>query len=113
MQDNHKKIILIDLDGVLNTYNGDFNQDYIPPMLSGAEDFLENLSKSFQIKIFTTRNKLLTAKWLIEHSLDKFICDITDKKDCAYLYIDDRCLQFKGDYQQLFEDINSFKVWYQ
>lgn len=107
-----KKTLLIDLDGVLNTYNGSFNKDFIPSTLNGAKKFLQNLSKKFEIKIFTTRNKLLTAKWLIQNDLDSFITDITDKKELSWLYIDDRCIQFKGDFEKLTQDINNFQPWY-
>lgn len=109
---NQKRTILIDLDGVLNSYIGEFDENFIPPVLEGAKDFLKNLSEDFRIKIFTTRNKLLSAKWLIENNLDQYIIDITDKKDLCWLYIDDRCLQFKGDYKELFENIKMFKPWY-
>ncbi len=108
----YKKIILIDLDGVLNTYQGYFIEDFIPSTLKGVNKFLKTLSKNYDIKIFTTRNKLLTAKWLIENNLDKYIIDITDKKDLCWLYIDDRCLQFKGNYNELLEEIEHFKPWY-
>ena len=40
-----KKTILIDLDGVLNTYTGNFDKDFIPPIKEGAFDFLKNLSE--------------------------------------------------------------------
>ena len=83
MPNNLKKIILIDLDGVLNTYTGKFDKDLIPPIKEGAKEFLENLSKDYIIKIFSTRNKLLTAKWLIKNNIDKFIEDITNTKDLA------------------------------
>ena len=49
--DTFKKTILIDLDGVLNTYTGNFDKDFIPPIKEGAKEFLENLSKKFVIKI--------------------------------------------------------------
>lgn len=107
-----KKTLLIDLDGVLNCYNGNFDKDFIPTVLNGANEFLQDVSKDFEIKIFTTRNKLLTAKWLIENHLDKFITDITDKKELSWLYIDDRCLQFKGDFKKLSNEIKNFKPWY-
>ena len=107
-----KRIILIDLDGVLNTYTGDFDKNFIPPIKEGAKEFLENLSKDFTIKIFTTRNKLLTAKWLIENNIDNFIEDITNTKDLAWLYIDDRCLKFEGDFSDLANQINNFKPYY-
>ncbi|MBR1942399.1 hypothetical protein IJ843_01535 [bacterium] len=47
----YKKTILIDLDGVLNTYNGKFDKDFIPPIKDGAKEFLQNLSENFDIKI--------------------------------------------------------------
>ncbi len=107
-----KKTLLIDLDGVLNCYNGNFDKDFIPPVLNGSKEFLQNISTDYEIKIFTTRNKLLTAKWLIQNGLDDFVTDITDKKELSWLYIDDRCLQFKGDFEKLTNEINHFEPWY-
>ena len=107
-----KKTLLIDLDGVLNEYKGDFNKDFIPPILNGAKEFLQEISKAYEVKIFTTRNKLQVAKWLIENELDSFINDITDKKEIAWIYIDDRCIQFSGDFKQLLSDLQIFKPWY-
>ena len=106
------KTILVDLDGVLNTYYGLYDSDYIPPMQEGAFEFLKFLSKNFLIKIFTTRNKLLVAKWIIENNLDNYIEDITSIKEPCWLYIDDRCIQFNGNYQELNEKILTYKPWY-
>ena len=108
----YRKTILIDLDGVLNEYTGDFDKDYIPPIKDGAKEFLENLSKNFDIKIFTTRNKILATKWLINNSIDQFVADITNVKDLAWLYIDDRCINFDGNFENLSNNINNFRPWY-
>lgn len=35
-----KKTILIDLDGVLNTYTGNFDENVIPPIKKGALEFI-------------------------------------------------------------------------
>ena len=110
--DKYKKTILIDLDGVLNSYTGDFNKDLIPPIKRGAKNFLKKLAGKFSIRIFTTRNKLLTAKWLIENDIDKYIEDITNTKDLAWLYIDDRCLTFNDDFSDLINRIDNFKPYY-
>lgn len=107
-----RKIILIDLDGVLNTYIGEFDKNIIPTVKDGAKEFLKDLSKNFEIKIFTTRNKLLVAKWLINNNLDKFVVDITNTKDLAWLYIDDRCINFNGNFVGLQKEIENFKPWY-
>ena len=107
-----KKTILIDLDGVLNEYTGSYDKNYIPPIKAGAKNFLELLSKSYEIKLFTTRNKILTSKWLIENNIDIFFEDITNTKDLAWLYIDDRCINVNGNFESLIDSINTFKPWY-
>ena len=42
---NLKSTILIDLHGVLNTYEGNFIETFIPPIKNGADEFLKELSK--------------------------------------------------------------------
>ena len=114
MSDNkeYKKTILIDLDGVLNTYTGNFDKRVIPPMKKGAKEFLEKLYKNYDLRLFTTRNKLLASKWLIENEIDKYFSDITNVKEISFLIIDDRCIKFTGDYKELTENIEDFKPWY-
>ena len=107
-----KKTILIDLDGVLNTYTGGFDKDYIPPIKDGAKEFIEKISENFELKLFTTRNKILASKWLVENEIDNYFEDITNTKDLAWLYIDDRCVNFNGDYSSLTKQIENFKPWY-
>ena len=107
-----KKTILIDLDGVLNEYTGNFDKDYIPPMKTGTKEFLETLSEKFEFKLFTTRNKILASKWLVENNIDNFFVDITNIKDLAWLYIDDRCVNFNGSFDSLKNSIETFKPWY-
>lgn len=104
--------ILIDLDGVLNTYNGTYNENNIPEIKEGAKEFLTDLSNDYEIILFTSRNKILSSKWLIENGIDKYISDITDRKELSLLYIDDRCIRFEGNYKKLREEINKFKTWY-
>ncbi len=110
---NKKKIILIDLDGVLNNYSGCFDINCIPEIKESAREFLTKLSQNYIIKLFTTRNKILASKWLIKNKLDSLIDDITDIKEfTSYLYIDDRCINFDGDYSNLENQITNFKPWH-
>lgn len=109
---NYKKILLIDLDGVLNQYEGNFDKNNIPPIKPGAAEFVKKAAIDYELKLFTTRNRLLASKWLIENNLDEYFTDITNVKDPAWLIIDDRCVKFKGDYNNLYNEINDFRVWY-
>lgn len=107
-----KKIILFDLDGVLNAYTGDYNENYIPPIKEEAFELIRGLAKDYTIKIFTSRNLLLVAKWIHENNLEKYIENVTNIKEPCYLIIDDRCINFNGNYQELKEQIDNFKPWY-
>ena len=107
------KKILIDLDGVLNEYGKEkFNENHIPDMKAGAYEFLDTLSQNAELYLFTSRNLLLAAKWLINNNLDKFFKDVTNIKLPSYLYIDDRTICFKGNYHKTLEDIKNFKVYW-
>ncbi len=108
----YKNTILIDLDGVLNEYIGVFDENNIPKIKEGADLFLKKLAEKYIVKLFTTRNKLLASKWVIDNHIDSYINDITNVKEPAFLYIDDRSLKFNGDYEKLLNDIDNFKVWY-
>lgn len=107
-----KKTILLDLDGVLNQYTGNYDENFIPPVKDGAQELLIKLSKDFKIKIFTSRNKVSTQKWLEENDLHQYISGITNTKEPAYIQIDDRCIKFDGNYNNLIDQITNFEVWY-
>ena len=110
---NHfKKNILIDLDGVLNTYDGIFDKDFIPPLKDGAKEFVEKLHKDFDLYLFTSRNLLLASKWLVENGLDVFFRDVTNSKIPAYLYLDDRALKFNGNFDETIKEITNFHVYW-
>ena len=104
-----KKTILIDLDGVLNTYNGSFDEKIIPPIKTGAREFIKELSEKYKIKIFTTRNRLLTSKWITDNGLQDWIDDVTNIKELCHLIIDDRCIGFNGDFGELKKQIENLE----
>ena len=106
-----KKKILLDLDGVLNTYTNNFDPHFIPPLKNGAVDFLMNLSKNYEIILFTVREKILVENWIIQNNLQKYITGVTNTKEPAWLIVDDRCVCFNGAYDKLLDDIDTFKVW--
>ena len=109
----YKKRILIDLDGVLNNYGKEkFDENYIPEVKEGAEDFLKELSSSAELYLFTTRKHDLAKEWLIKNKLDKYFVDVTDIKLPAFVYIDDRTVCFTGNYAKTLEDVKNFKVYW-
>ena len=107
-----KKKILLDLDGVLNTYTGNFDVANIPSIKEGAINFLQELAKNYEIKIFTVRSIELVNEWVIKNNIQNYISGITNTKEAAWLIVDDRCICFNGCYDKLLADIACFKVWH-
>lgn len=107
-----KKMVLIDLDGVLNEYKGDYQPDYIPEIKDGAKDFLKKMAEKYTLKLFTTRSVDIASQWLKDNDLSCYFKEVTNTKEPAWVYIDDRGVTFEGDYNDLFEKVNNFEVWY-
>ena len=109
-----KRIALIDLDGVLNNYRGDYNKNKIPAIRKGAKEFLEKISEDYVIEIFTVRDKELTRSWLEENGLSIFVSDITRVKNAfASLIVDDRAIRFEGDFEKTLNDVKNFKPFWE
>lgn len=102
------KVLLIDLDGVLNTYNGHYDPDVIPPPNKETKEFLEKLIEDYKLLLFTSRPKKLAENWLKKHKLKCYFEGITSEKKPAFAYIDDRCLNFKGNYGETLKDLKNF-----
>ena len=101
---------MIDLDGVLNMYDGKYDENKLPEVRLGAKEFLKKLNKNYDLVLFTSRNNLQTTKWLIENQMDKYFKDVTSIKIPAYIYLDDRTIRFDGNYEKTIADIEKFKV---
>ncbi len=113
VMDSFKKKILIDLDGVLNQYGKDeYDETKIPQIKEGAREFVEKLSSIAELYLFTSRNLLLTSKWLFDNKIDKYFKDVTNIKFPSYLYIDDRTICFKGDFEKTYDEITNFEPYW-
>lgn len=111
--DNYKKKILIDLDGVLNQYGKDkYDEKNIPDIKDGAKEFVKELSNYGELYLFTSRNLMLSTKWLIKNKLDIYFKDATNIKIPAFLYIDDRTICFKGNYADTLKKVEKFSVYW-
>ena len=109
----YKPVIMIDLDGVLDDYKK-YNKNKIPPIKKGAKSFLQKLylGGKYDLILFTTRSPKQATQWLLDNKIDKYFKDVTNVKHPAHIYLDDRAIQFNGDYEQTLEDINEFKVYW-
>ena len=96
----NKRKILIDFDGVINNYKGEYNEHDSLQLADGAYDFIKELAEEYRVVIFTSRNLLQTSQWIIENKLDEFVENVTNIKEPSYLIIDDRCINFNGNFEE-------------
>ncbi len=116
--------IAVDFDGVIHAYSKGWNGGAIyDPPVPGTREALQALKdKGWKIYIFSTRtNKMFRKKdeedqevamkrWLAEHQIpfDKIW---TFGKPMADVYLDDRAIGFRGDWNSSLQEIENFVPW--
>jgi hypothetical protein len=109
--DEEKPIVCVDLDGVLNAFDGWKGPDYFHPPRPGAREFLEELNHlGFRVVVFTVRWAPHVESWLAHHGLAGLVSMVTDKKPAAFVYVDDRAICFDGDFAKALSAIGGFKA---
>lgn len=115
------KNIAIDFDGVIHDFSKGYHDGtcYGAP-LPGSIESIKNLSKKYNIIIFTAKAKPsrplvdgktgteLVWKWLREHRLEGYVSEVTSEKPRAFLYIDDKGYRFENwqDTMKFLEKLN-------
>lgn len=120
-----RKTLALDFDGVIHRYSQGWMDGtiYDPPM-DGALEGIEKLMETYNVFVFTTRDKVPVAIYLNRHGF-RAIVDmdniakhrvfwntpdtilVTNKKLAAHAYIDDRGIRFTG-WPNLLETIEDF-----
>lgn len=100
--------LLVDVDGVLAEYSG-FRNGSIGKPIKGAREALEKLREKFKIVLFTTRRKSEVLAWAKKYRIpfDGYV-----QKPLNWLIVDDRAMQFKGDWKETLGAISAFKPWW-
>ena len=107
--DSANPIACVDLNGVLDAYTGWKDPQHFDPPRDGARAFLDALAaRGFRIVIFTTRWPDDVWAWLREHRLDDVVSDVTDRKPAAHVFVDDRAICFRGDFDDTLRQIDAF-----
>ena len=106
-----KPTIALDFDGVLNNYKG-YDGDNLGTPRQGAKEFLQTLSKNHKVIILTARNFAKVLNWLQEYDLSKYVYDVTNIKQPATEYIDDRAIPFNGDYEDTLAKLEYFEPYW-
>jgi len=106
-----RPIVCVDLNGVLDLYTGWKHEKHWDPPRPGAEELLRQLdARGYRIVVFTTRWADDARAWLAEHGLDRWVSEVTDRKPAAHVFVDDRAVCFRGDFEETLEEIVRFRA---
>lgn len=116
-----KPILCLDFDGVIHSYSSGWQgATVIPdPVTPGFFDWARTAAERFRLVIYSSRSKEPGAieamsAWLEEQLGDgeRVEFEFAHEKPPAYLTIDDRAIQFEGDWSALKPDeLMAFKPW--
>ena len=112
--DDQRPVICVDLDGVLNTFDAWRSPEYFHPLRPGAGDFLRRLKEDgYRVVIFTVRWFEWVEKWLEQNGVRQYVDQVTDRKCPAEVYLDDRAVCFRGDFEEAYRQIVTFKPFWE
>ena len=111
--------LAIDFDGVIHSSDKGYHDGTCyGEIILGAEDSIKELSKKYNIIIFTAKVKpnrpivngktglQLVQEWLTEKGLIDYIDEITSEKPRAKFYIDDKGIRFTS-WEQTMNDLKN------
>lgn len=115
-----KNVLAIDFDGVMAEYHGWKGEGIVGNPMPGVHSFLQVLQeKGWELVIHTTRSLRVVADWLEVQGLEEFFLmdalseespyRIAGRKPHATVYLDDRALQFTGDFDLALTKLEGFK----
>jgi hypothetical protein len=103
--------VCVDLDGVLNDYDGYRGAEFFHPVRAGAADFLRKLGAAgYRVVVFTTRHHSFAERWLDAHGMLPLVDSVTDRKPAAHVFLDDRAVCFRGDFDSALREIIEFRA---
>jgi len=115
--------LAVDLDGVIHGYskgwqNGEIYDDPVP----GAKEALTKLyNEGYNILIYSTRcnkeyweegdDRVEDVRVYLEKHQIPYTSIHTGGKPKATMYIDDRAISFRGDWDDTLKTVDTFKTW--
>lgn len=130
MSATYKPILCIDFDGVIHSYERGWQDGVIYGSVTyGFFEWAEAAAQHFKLVIYSSRSKsddgvLAMSTWLAEqrrlwraqggmHTVDDELSfEFAREKPPAFLTIDDRAVQFRGDWSSLAPtSLRAFRPW--
>lgn len=82
--------------------------------MPGAREAIQSLREVFLVVVFSGRcaseeGRAAVQRWLEFYKIE--VDGVSEHKPVASVYVDDRAVQFKGNWEQTIKDVQSFRHW--
>jgi|SRR5580658_3113423 hypothetical protein len=106
-----KPTLLLDFDGVLHDYHGEYTPDGLAEPLPQARHACLLLERHFRLVVFTSRPKMFVEPWLKRYGFPPM--PVTNVKTTAFAIVDDRAVCFPGKWTDEFLlQLRDFQPWW-
>jgi hypothetical protein len=109
-----RRTVCLDFDGVLHSYrSGWCGADVIPdPPIHGTRESVALLRQQYRVVVSSSRchtpeGRQAVRTWLEKHQIA--VDEVCEHKPPAYVYVDDRAVRFRGNWDDLITDIREFR----
>jgi hypothetical protein len=109
-----RRTICLDFDGVLHSYrSGWCGAEVIPdPPIHGTREAVARLRQQYRIVVHSARchtaeGCLAVTNWLAKHCIE--VDEVCEHKPPAHVYVDDRAVRFRGNWDDVLDEIRQFR----
>ena len=108
------RTVCLDFDGVIHSHRSPWcGAEVIPDEpIHGTREAIAKLRQRYRVVVHSARcatdEGLVAVKaWLAQHNIE--VDDVCQFKPPASVYVDDRAVPFRGDWEKVTEEINQFR----
>ena len=108
------RTVCLDFDGVVHSYQSGWQGETVisDPPIHGVDKAIHQLRKEYRVVIHSARcrtedGRVAIKKWLDKNRIE--VDEVCDNKPPAFVYVDDRGIQFTGDWPATIAMIKAFR----
>jgi hypothetical protein len=109
-----RRTVCLDFDGVLHSYRSGWRgPEVIPdPPIHGTRQAVERLRQQYRVVVYSARcatpqGRAAVQAWLSKHQIE--VDEVCEHKPPALVYVDDRAIPFRGDWDAVIGEIREFR----
>jgi hypothetical protein len=109
-----RRTVCLDFDGVLHSYHSGWQGAEVirDPPIHGTREAVARLRQHYRVVVYSARcctpeGRGAVESWLRKHDIE--VDEVCEHKPPALVYVDDRAIPFRGDWEEVIGEIRQFR----